>query len=681
MPKLPSIDPIAGNMSAQIERAAQASYTELLRLIDGGTDPREAVRLVLETFNGDYVTALADAFSLVMQTAILPPLVLTMPVGDVKLAKHLYRYSARVQKEVAAIVKQHAQGLHDARKLAGLLYDGYSPAGGIKRPLEGAARAYLPKALRELTKNAGDRQELTRLYDEMQRQAARLKSGPLKAAYLEALDKWAKGKGADVLAKRLWVAEREKTRYMADRIAQTELAKAYTERVAYGIMRDDEIEVVQLRLSPAHPAPDICFRAGTKILTLNGLVPIEDVRVGDFVMTHLGSWRPVVRLYRSRLERGGHLVDLSAINQLGASLRVMMTPNHPVLTPAGWIRAGDLKMGSPVMAFSFEPSHCHQSADGEIYKEPLNSLENLPNLVMQSIYEPVHDELQDCRCCRISRIYCQCFLAPKSSHKTESHTCQHRLRPLSNSGSYPASLIQTGGSEIPQNAETCRDDASQSLDYFRPSCCSRLSKTSSLAQQEQNACHRLGIHEFCTLSSSISEQETVSRTRNCICGKFFGSCCKSYIKNWMISSINNVFSDGETVFNLEVLEHNSYVANGLVVHNCDLHARTDAYGLGAGMYPKGAAPMPPFHPHCFCKLSTRPELDVAGAKLRPDGVREYLRGLPPAEAARILGNRERLDAVLNGADWEGVTQASIAPEHRLRRVSDAKPSADWMAGA
>lgn len=420
----------------------------------------------------------------------------------------------------------------------------------------------------------------------------------------------------------------------------------------------------------------------------------------------------------------------------------------------------------------------------------------------------------------------------------------------------------------------------------------------------------------------------------------------------MISSINNVFSDGETVFNLEVLEHNSYVANGLVVHNCDLHARTDMYGLGAGMYPKAAAPMPPFHPHCltgdtlitasgtitavskrwfdgdvviitttsgkrltatinhpiltssgwiragmlnvgddvisrvvaesigagavfddqhqnvptsiaeiadaflrssevtarevpvaaedfhgdgvaskvavigancklwdrvdaaaaqggnnkpfvfadsgvttllgdsalhlarerprhaarriirglghggaplladalktddvllplgaqnnsgfneplgeswsgdaelarqiqdgatgpvfpdkvinihrqafsghvynletegghytgnsivthncWCKLSTRPEMDAGGAKLKADGVREYLRGLPPAEAARILGNRARLDAVMNGADWEGVTQASIAPEHRLRRVSEAKPSADWM---
>ncbi len=102
------------------------------------------------------------------------------------------------------------------------------------------------------------------------------------------------------------------------------------------------------------------------------------------------------------------------------------------------------------------------------------------------------------------------------------------------------------------------------------------------------------------------------------------------------------------------------------------------YGLGAGMYPKAAAPMPPLHPFCWCKLSTRPEMDAGGAKLKADGVREYLRGLPPAEAARILGNRARLDAVMNGADWEGVTQASIAPEHRLRRVSEAKPSADWM---
>lgn len=295
-----------------------------------------------------------------MQTAILPPLVLTMPVGNITLAKHLYKYSTRVQKEVAAIVRQHAQGLHNARQLALRLYDGYNPQDGIQRPLEGTARAYLPKALRELTANPGPRQSLQQLLEQMQAQAGRLKSEALKAGYMEALDAWAKGAGKEVLAKRLWVAQREKTRYMADRIAQTELARAYTDRVAYGIMQDDEIEVVQVRLNPRHPLPDIC----------------------------------------------------------------------------------------------------------------------------------------------------------------------------------------------------------------------------------------------------------------------------------------------------------------------DLHARANLWGLGQGIYPKARAPKPPFHPHCWCRLVTRPDLTLAQAKEREDGAREFLKSLPPAEAARVLGNRERLDMVLGGADWEAVTQASIRPEYRLQRVGD-----------
>lgn len=357
---LPDIEPIAGNVSAQIEAAAQAAYTELLRLIEEGTEPRRAVEQALTSFNGQYVTALSEAFSVVMQTAILPPLVLTMPVGEVHLSKKLYTHLRQTQGEVAAIVRQHAQGLHNARQLALRLYDGYNPQDGIQRPLEGTARAYLPKALRELTANPGPRQSLQQLLEQMQAQAGRLKSEALKAGYMEALDAWAKGAGKEVLQKRLWVAQREKTRYMANRIAQTELARAYTDRVAHGIMQDDEIEVVQVRLNPRHPLPDIC----------------------------------------------------------------------------------------------------------------------------------------------------------------------------------------------------------------------------------------------------------------------------------------------------------------------DLHAKANLWGLGPGLYPKARAPKPPFHPHCFCKLVTRPDLTLAQAKEREDGAREFLKSLPPAEAARVLGNRERLDLVLGGADWEKVTQAAVRSEYRLRRVGE-----------
>lgn len=39
----------------------------------------------------------------------------------------------------------------------------------------------------------------------------------------------------------------------------------------------------------------ICFRAGTLILTDQGLTPIEDIKVGDRVLTHTGQWKPVTK--------------------------------------------------------------------------------------------------------------------------------------------------------------------------------------------------------------------------------------------------------------------------------------------------------------------------------------------------------------------------------------------------
>lgn len=54
------------------------------------------------------------------------------------------------------------------------------------------------------------------------------------------------------------VAIYEKSRYFANRIAQTEIGQAYSKRRAAEIMADDTIEVVQWRLSGAHPVEDVC---------------------------------------------------------------------------------------------------------------------------------------------------------------------------------------------------------------------------------------------------------------------------------------------------------------------------------------------------------------------------------------------------------------------------------------
>lgn len=69
----------------------------------------------------------------------------------------------------------------------------------------------------------------------------------------------------------------------------------------------------------------------------------------------------------------------------------------------------------------------------------------------------------------------------------------------------------------------------------------------------------------------------------------------------VLISRESIATDGETVFNLGVGEDNSYVANGIAVHNCDDLASADLYGLGPGGYPAGDEPPYP-HAQCLCTV-------------------------------------------------------------------------------
>ncbi len=68
-----------------------------------------------------------------------------------------------------------------------------------------------------------------------------------------------------------------------------------------------------------------CFPAGTLILTQRGLIPIEEVVAGDVAFTHRGRWRRVLR------NHGSHPDRLVTIKGQGGVLRC--TPNHPL-----WVR-------------------------------------------------------------------------------------------------------------------------------------------------------------------------------------------------------------------------------------------------------------------------------------------------------------------------------------------------------
>jgi len=248
----------------EVQRLAAQAQAELMRLI-ANTDALLTVqqaKTIQQQFNAAFVELLAARLNAAPATGARDVwdvrMVKEMRVGDVSLSQRLYNNASETAHHVAALVREHAQGKMQARELALRLYDGYDPKDGIQRPLEGAARAKLPHALRQLTANPVDRAALQQVFEQGQRYAQSLKTEPLKAAYLQALKAWERDKGAAALERALSVAHKEKTRYMANRIAQTELARAYQHAVAAEVMADETVSVVQVQMSASHPVFDVC---------------------------------------------------------------------------------------------------------------------------------------------------------------------------------------------------------------------------------------------------------------------------------------------------------------------------------------------------------------------------------------------------------------------------------------
>src|SRR5437773_2837568 len=106
-----------------------------------------------------------------------------------------------------------------------------------------------------------------------------------------------------------------------------------------------------------------CFAAGTPISTKDGPKPIEEVRSGDLVLTHLGRYRPVL----ATMQREAPVRRIK-IHRLPAMLA---TEDHPFLTTDGWVRAGDLaakyvRVGGPSEAVVSNEIEFEGEVDGDL---------------------------------------------------------------------------------------------------------------------------------------------------------------------------------------------------------------------------------------------------------------------------------------------------------------------------
>ncbi len=125
--------------------------------------------------------------------------------------------------------------------------------------------------------------------------------------------------------------------------------------------RDGNIyEIGEGPLPPAHWGACV---GGTMIETKNGSVPIEDVKVGDLVMTHTGQWKPVTCVM-AKPHKG---IVKTLVDNFGH--RVTLTKDHPILTKGGYFSCVDINVGEVVFNYTKKLSKFKRWVCGSLVKD------------------------------------------------------------------------------------------------------------------------------------------------------------------------------------------------------------------------------------------------------------------------------------------------------------------------
>lgn len=244
--------------AAGLDDALRDAFREVVSLIQAGAAPRDAVQIVMESFQGEMAQTMATALSGILQTAVGTAEVMALEVGAVQLSRKLYAEGLAVSEAVQGAVTRHARGFLDARSLALQLFEGYGFREPGTEPLQfNKSNPLLPRYMREaLLGDDAVRESMARAFAGLQ--VDNLKTTALRAAYQQVIDALQEmeinGAGADLLEKRIEVAFYERMRYFAARIARTELHRAYAESEAGRLMDDADVEFLEVRRAPGGTA-------------------------------------------------------------------------------------------------------------------------------------------------------------------------------------------------------------------------------------------------------------------------------------------------------------------------------------------------------------------------------------------------------------------------------------------
>ena len=183
--------------------------------------------------------------------------------SGMKLSEKLHGASQKMRESIIGTLREQMRHNKTWQQAARALYDGYADGkndytGGVDI-IRRQEIAHYMQAVRRAT--AGDAEALRaqlRALDNINSLARRgAPNKALQAAYNELLAKVQQGKEKQI-ARAVEVAINEKSRYVAERIMRTEMARAWADGFWAKVQDDDDVVAVKFKLSSRHPVFDIC---------------------------------------------------------------------------------------------------------------------------------------------------------------------------------------------------------------------------------------------------------------------------------------------------------------------------------------------------------------------------------------------------------------------------------------
>ena len=296
------INRLVKEWSGEYKAAAAAVIKDVLDRIKSGQDPAKAVAAAYdssdfaaknkEALQEKLFEAAAFAFGIkptsleITKKATVIEKLTKLPWApdNMPLSKRLHGMDTTIKKQISDAIKVNLKNGTTWVKLSRELYDGYN-AGHIIRTAD--LPAYLSRlkyyAKKTLSMGLQPDIETTYKYNKALQRAERLINSmaadgapnrALKTAYKDLYDK-AQSFSDAALDKSAYVAMQERSRFFAERIARTEIARAWTDGYIAKTYDDDLIIAYRWKLGSRHPRTDICdLNAGANMYGLGpGIYP------------------------------------------------------------------------------------------------------------------------------------------------------------------------------------------------------------------------------------------------------------------------------------------------------------------------------------------------------------------------------------------------------------------------